>query len=140
MAVLVAYDDSDPARKALKHAFRVHADEEITALYVITPSEYTAAHESGPFVDWDEVVERGEADAEELFEEARRLPEASDVDLRTATVVGHPAPGIVDYAEENDFEHVVLGSHGRTGVSRILLGSVAEQVVRKAPGIVTVVR
>ncbi|MFW6265865.1 MAG: universal stress protein, partial [Halanaeroarchaeum sp.] len=44
------------------------------------------------------------------------------------------------YVEETDVDHVVIGSHGRSGVGRILLGSVAERVVRRSPTPVTVVR
>jgi nucleotide-binding universal stress UspA family protein len=47
---------------------------------------------------------------------------------------------IVTYADENDVDHVVLGSHGRKGLTRVLLGSVAEAVVRRSPVPVTVVR
>lgn len=140
MTVLVAYDDSDPARKAVEYALDRHADEEITLLHVVNPQEYTSTLESGPLVDWDEVVARGEAKAEALFEELGKRHDLADVDVGTETVVGHPARGIVDYAEENGCDHIVLGSHGRTGVTRVLLGSVAERVVRRAPGNVTVVR
>jgi nucleotide-binding universal stress UspA family protein len=50
------------------------------------------------------------------------------------------AAAIVDYAEKEGFEHIVMGSTGRTGVSRVLLGSVASEVVAKAHCPVTVVR
>jgi nucleotide-binding universal stress UspA family protein len=46
----------------------------------------------------------------------------------------------VDYAAEHDIDHIVVGSHGRTGASRILLGSVAETVARRSPVPVTIVR
>jgi nucleotide-binding universal stress UspA family protein len=55
-------------------------------------------------------------------------------------VTDRPARAIVDYAEEHDVAHTVVGSHGRTGVTRVLLGSVAENVMRRAPCPVTVVR
>ena len=51
-----------------------------------------------------------------------------------------PSTAIVKYAEENNFNHIIVGSKGRSGISRILLGSVAEGIVRKAHCIVTVVR
>ena len=50
------------------------------------------------------------------------------------------AATIVDYAEKEGFAHIVIGSTGRTGVSRVLLGSVASEVVAKAHCPVTVVR
>jgi universal stress protein A len=58
---------------------------------------------------------------------------ASQVDVITAIVNGRPAREIVDYATQHDIDLVVMGTHGRTGVSRALLGSVAEAVVRRAP-------
>ena len=53
-------------------------------------------------------------------------------DVRTFVGVGRPASDIVDFAEEHEADLVVVGSHGRTGMKRLLMGSVAEQVVRSA--------
>jgi len=50
----------------------------------------------------------------------------------TATASGRAARHIVDYARRNDIDLIVIGTHGRTGVSRALLGSVAEAVMRRA--------
>lgn len=54
------------------------------------------------------------------------------LDVVTAVVTGLPAREIVAYAERHGAEMIVMGTHGRTGVSRVLLGSVAEAVVRRA--------
>ena len=54
-------------------------------------------------------------------------------DVRVAVEIGHPATGIADYAEAHDIDLVVIPTHGRSGLKRILLGSVAEKVVRRAP-------
>lgn len=56
-----------------------------------------------------------------------------DVPVRTAVESGSPAIQIVRYAARHGIDLIVLGTHGRTGVSRSLLGSVAERVVRTAP-------
>jgi len=64
----------------------------------------------------------------------------SDADLETERTVGDPAREIVDYAEDHEIDQIVMGSHGRTGATRLLLGSVAELVVRRSPVPVTVVR
>jgi nucleotide-binding universal stress UspA family protein len=58
----------------------------------------------------------------------------------TITEVGNPADSIVEYATKNDIDHIIMGSHGRSGLSRIVVGSVAEEVVRKSPVAVTVAR
>jgi nucleotide-binding universal stress UspA family protein len=55
--------------------------------------------------------------------------------LTTDTMVttGRPAHAIVEYAKDGGFDLIVMGTHGRTGLSHVVMGSVAEQVVRKAP-------
>jgi nucleotide-binding universal stress UspA family protein len=53
--------------------------------------------------------------------------------VTTALRFGDPAPAIVEYARDHDIDLIVMGTHGRTGVSRALLGSVTERVVRSAP-------
>ena len=61
------------------------------------------------------------------------------IDTVTAIMTGRPAPAIVEYAMRHDTDMIVMGTHGRTGVSRALLGSVAEAVVRRAPCLVLTV-
>ena len=137
MAVLVAYDGSAPAQKALKHAFDEYADEEIVLLRVVEFADgYT---EASIKAIQDLLGERRETAAEEL-EAALELVDTTDVDFRTEVAAGDPAREVVRYAEEHDIDHILVGSHGRKGVSRALLGSVAERIVRRAPVSVTVVR
>lgn len=56
-----------------------------------------------------------------------------DIAVTTAVEFGSPAARIVDYARRHQIDLIVVGTHGRTGVSRVLLGSVAERVIRTAP-------
>ena len=58
----------------------------------------------------------------------------------TTVLTGKPADSIADYARTERFDLIVMGTHGRTGLSHALLGSVAERVVRKAPCPVLTVR
>jgi universal stress protein A len=53
---------------------------------------------------------------------------------------GEPAPTIVDEADQGDYDLIAMGTHGRTGLSHLLLGSVAEKVVRRASRPVMTVR
>ena len=57
-----------------------------------------------------------------------------------AVLMGEPAHGIADYAQEKKAELIVIPSHGRTGITRLLIGSVAERVVRLAHCPVLVLR
>lgn len=62
-----------------------------------------------------------------------------DIDTVTAVKMGNPYSVILEYADDNDIDLIVMGTHGRTGVERYLIGSVTEKVVRLAgPPVVTV--
>ena len=63
---------------------------------------------------------------------ATHLPECGEVERRVLEQ-GGAAAGICDFAERGDFDLIIMASHGRSGVARMVLGSVAEKVVRHAP-------
>lgn len=138
--VLVPMDGSDQAMAAIEHALSEHADARITALHVIDPARATYGAQAGIPPSSEKWFDAEEARAERLFEEIRELADEVGVEVTTVTEVGQPSRAIVEYAEEHDVDHVVIGSHGRKGLSRVLLGSVAELVVRRSPVPVTVVR
>ncbi|WP_254862977.1 universal stress protein [Halovivax gelatinilyticus] len=139
--VLVALDDSRPAWDALEHAIEYPNVDRLTIAHCLDPSEVLYWSGQGGYADVDG-YERAHADGESLVSDARGHVEAASPDLTVETMVelGRPARTIVDIVGEVDADHVVIGSHGRSGVSRVLLGSVAEAVVRRAPCPVTVVR
>lgn len=137
---LVPIDGSEQSTDALEYALEHFGDSTIVCLNVIDPIEagYTAqASVPGYSREW---FEQAQTSAEHLFEEARELADTYGVDIETATEVGRPSRTIVDYADEHDVDTIVMGSHGREGVSRILLGSVAETVMRRSTVPVTIVR
>ncbi|EMA37354.1 universal stress protein [Halobiforma nitratireducens] len=136
MHVLVPIDDSDPADAALEYALTEFPEADVTALHVIDPYETSVSSWFGG----EEFPERLEEDTAALLADARERADERGVSIDTDTVVGKPAAEIAAYVEEADIDEVVMGSHGRRGSSRVLLGSVAELVVRRAPAPVTVVR
>lgn len=69
---------------------------------------------------------------------ASMFPHGADVD--TAVVVGRAAHTIVEYAKGQGYDLIVMGTHGRTGVTHLFMGSVAERVVRTSPCAVLTVR
>ena len=138
MRVLVAYDGSEPAQKALQHAVTCYPDAEIVLLRVVEAAD--GATGAGVELAREKLKELRDETRTELSEEVEALIDPTKIDLRMETAVGMPAPTIVRFAEEHDVDHVIVGNHGRSGVARVVLGSVAESVVREAPVPVTVVR
>jgi len=138
--VLVPLDGSAQAWTALEHALTEHPDARLTLLTVINPVEAGYSAETAFPSAAEEWYQAATADAEDRFDEAAELAAEHGVSVETALEVGRPSRVIVEYLGESDADLVVMGSHGRKGVSRILLGSVAETVVRRSPVPVTVVR
>lgn len=141
MRILVPYDGSEQADAALEYAVTQHPDDDLVLLHVLDFVEagYRAAPEAALAGYWEEWYEQAESSAEDLLQSAAATIE-TDADVETEVIVGPPANAIVEYIESEDIDAVVIGSHGRDGFSRILLGSVAETVVRRSPVPVTVVR
>jgi len=149
--ILVAVDGSEESTEALRFAAEEWPDAEITALHVINPADSTTGAEGGFPGAVDQWYDSAKGRGERILREATEAVDR-DVDTRlevgrpTATILtvagGDAAVGDEDGAEgtAEPFDHVVLASRGRTGLSRILLGSVAEGVVRRAEVPVTVVR
>jgi len=138
MAILVAYDGSHPAQKALERAIRAADGEEIILLRVIEAAD--GMIEAGWDIVQNRLKEMQEEVTSEISEDIKTRLDTEDVEFRVETVVGKPSREIVAFAEENDVSEIVIGSHGREGVSRVLLGNVAENVVRRSPITVIVVR
>ena len=140
--VLVPVDDSAQSTAALEFACREYPAATITALHVLDPGDFYAATgvEGGAAANYDELQRHHENRAEAVLEEARELAADLGVEIETDHVMGGISRSIVDYADEHDVDHIAIGSHGRTGASRILLGSVAEKVARRSPVPVTIVR
>ncbi|GAB3019551.1 universal stress protein [Natronobiforma cellulositropha] len=138
MHVLVALDDSEPARVAFDYALETFPDADITAVHVVDISG--SVYGEYGHVGADALLEQKREDAAALFDDLLETAPPHDGSITTETAVGSPARELVAYADEHDVDHVVIGSHGRSGVSRVLLGSVAEVVARRAPCPVTIVR
>ena len=140
--VLVPVDDEEHARQGCDLATELFHGERFLLLHVIDPTGAGYNPEPGmPGVteDW---YETAETEAEQLLGRLCTHIKQRDDDatVEQSVEVGQPAQTIVQRVEQGDIDHVVMGSHGRDGISRLLLGSVAEAVVRNSPAPVTVVR
>ncbi|MFW6448745.1 MAG: universal stress protein [Halobacteriota archaeon] len=137
--ILVPIDGSEQSDEALDYAIDSYPDADFTALHVIelgTGDLAAFAGMTGGVPDEESLSEEAKA----LLDDAKARIEGAGATARTDQRRGRPDRAIVQEIEEGDYDLVVLGSHGRSGVSRVLLGSVAEKVVRRSPIPVLVVR
>jgi nucleotide-binding universal stress UspA family protein len=137
--VLVPVDNAPQSDSALEHALDIYPDAIIVLVHVLDPSSWISSDEYGDIFYDDSVEDAKKSTADKLLSEMQETAEASGVTTETERLMGRPAHTIVDYAAENDVDAIVMGSHGRTGIDRIVLGSVAEAVTRRASVPVTIV-
>ncbi|MFC6961372.1 universal stress protein [Halocatena marina] len=137
-SVLIPLDGSEQSDRALAHATETIPTKSVTLMTVIDPSSgfSTGAGTPGAAEVWYESEKKR---VKVRLSNAREQVETAGLEVETVVETGRPAPAIVEYATTHDIDQIVMGSHGRKGVSRLLLGSVAEAVVRRSPVPVTVV-
>lgn len=138
--ILVAYDQSPQAEAALDHALERYPEADVTVIHVTDPGEWLYPDELGGGYYAEGAFEAAKESADELLEKAEVAAEAAGREVTTVSEVGAVATTVVEYAEDNDIDHIVIGSHGRRGLSRFLLGSVAESVARRSPVSITMIR
>lgn len=129
--VLVPTDGSDTAELAADHALAL-ADAFGATVHVLGVVDLEG--DAGPFDAGginEEYLDRLQSDAEADVESV--ADRAGDRPVETAVVEGTPADAIVDYVDREGIDLVVMGTHGRTGVSRLVTGSTSAQVVRESP-------
>lgn len=138
--VLAALDFSEPSRVALDAAARMCAASgaELVLAHVWQPTLYSYGMPAFPVA----VVEGTVEQVERRLGEARKAAEALGAKhVTTRALSGAPWHELVELLRhDRSFDLAVLGTHGHTGLEHVLLGSVAEKVVRHAPCAVLVVR
>ncbi|HEU5163526.1 MAG TPA: universal stress protein [Thermoanaerobaculia bacterium] len=130
--ILVPTDFSELARRAVRHAGSIaqHAGAEVTVLYADTfmpPPHFTADQ----IPDLLRGIEQSKAAAKDLLNRCVAETLGSSAAWRTVVVEREPVEAILSTAEELDADLLVMGTHGRSGVDRLMLGSVTEKVLHR---------
>jgi len=139
--ILLPYDFSTYSESVLQVAADLcrRYDAAVTVLHVWQP-EAIEIPEDFP-VNTDQKLELYRQHLTTRLEAARTwLQDAGVLQVDISLVMGVPASEIVRIAHEGQYDFIVMGTHGRTGLAHVLLGSVAEAVIRRAPSAVVTVR
>ena len=138
--ILVPSDFSDCSEEALRYGLELarRFDAQLHLLHVVQDPVAQPWAAEGFSVPLFEVVEQWQKQAEERLKAS--VPAADRGRVTIASVVATPYAEILDYAASHAVDLIVMGTHGRGGVTHMLLGSIAERVVRRAPCPVLTVR
>lgn len=129
-AILLPTDGSVGMASAIRHCFRQAGQHDATvhALYVVDLRAYVVLPENTR----RQVKQLLAAEGERALETLASSAEAEGIDLVTAVREGIPHEEIVEYVDDHGIDLIVMGTHGRSGERHRVVGSVAEEVVRRA--------
>ena len=140
--ILVPVDGSPTAALAIDKAIALAKafDSAVTAIYVIDPYPFTGVGTDYAYGQ-AQYLTAATAEANEAIKGAKQTFEAAGVAVKTTLIEGHAVyKGILETAESSGADLIVMGSHGRRGIEKWVLGSVAQRVLSHAHVPVLVVR
>jgi len=126
--MLVGYDGSPQSEKAVEVAFSLAdcIDSTVLIFAVARPPEPATS------VELEAVLDDAREHYEEGFKKILEKARAHDLNVKTDMAVGHPGEQIIHRAEADKIDLIIVGRRGRSMISRMMLGSVSERVLRYA--------
>ena len=138
--ILIATDGSETANEAAAFGIEMVgcSGAKIYAVYVIDTTPYRS-------VPLDQIWSKDTLDeferaGHEATSYIEKIARAAGVEVESRVLKGHPAEKIISFAEDNNIDMIIVGSLGKGGYERLVLGSVSEKIVRHAKVPVLVVR
>lgn len=134
--ILLPTDGSEGTNRAVRQAIGLAAETgaELHVLFVVEDMPYA------PEMMDDQVEMRLREIGQEAVENIRERADEAGVDVESVVEDGTPHQTILNYADSEDADLIVMGTHGRSGLDRYLLGSVTERIVRSSEVPVLTVR
>jgi nucleotide-binding universal stress UspA family protein len=138
--ILIPTDGSESATAALDHGIAIaeRSDATAHALSVVDINAVAGAYDAGPGIP--HLLESLEEGCEQAVAAVEDECENRDVDIVTDVVQGTPYRAIREYVDDEGIDLITMGTHGRTGLERYLIGSVTERTVRTSDVPVLTVR
>ena len=134
-SILVPVDYSEPSQRALELALTLDAGADVTVVHAWDRPAYVGdqvvAHPDGSRRSLSELIrENAERDMTEFL---ARVRNPTGKTFKHHLITGEPVTAIIEEASQPGYDVMVVGTHGRTGMTKLLLGSVTEKLIRLSP-------
>ena len=139
LRIMIAVDGSEPSLDAVRHGVRL-VRQGLQATLVLAHVQQEATFYELATQDPDLIARASVSAGRHLMEPAVALIEAAGVRYETEVGLGETAATLVDMAERNGCDMIIIGALGQGGVRRTLIGSVSREVARLSPVPVTIVK
>lgn len=137
--ILIATDGSNYSAKTVEHGIEIAKmlGSRVFTIYVVD----TGAFASIPMdMAWENIYEMLRSEGEKATNFVKEKGREEDIDVECIIIDGHPAEEIVNFSENNSIDLIIMGTLGKSGLDRFLLGSIAEKVLRNAKVPVIIIR
>lgn len=134
LKILVPVDFSDCAREGARYAsvFAAKVGADLLLMHVVQPPDYMAAEGTAADPNWPTLLQKAMLDANDRMDEMVNFLSLVNISADTEVVVGSPVEKLAEETRHSDIDMVITSTHGYTGLRQVLVGSVAEQLVRSA--------
>lgn len=141
MKILIAVDGSDLALRAVEYAIRlVSESKQVPQLMLLNTQWNVATGNVKLFIDQETINDYYREQGMLALQNARAALDAAKLPYQYHISIGRPAEAIVQYANENAVDMIVIGAHGQENLSNLLLGSVTSKVAQLSKVPVTIAR
>jgi nucleotide-binding universal stress UspA family protein len=137
-SIVIATDGSENTQRAISYGINLAklSGATVHALHVVDTSSVTQSWTAGKET-MNEILRE---DGLKATFKVKKCGETLGIEVKEVLLEGHPSSEIIKFAENNGIDLIVMGTLGKTGIDRFLMGSVAEKVVRQSKVPVLVVR
>lgn len=137
-SIVIATDGSKNTQKAISYGIKIAklSEAKVYALHVIDIYSLSKSWTAG----WETMYDVLKKEGQKATSKVKECGKALGIEVKEVLLEGHPGMEIIDFAEKNNIDLIVMGTLGKTGLDRFLMGSVAENVVRNSKVPVLVVR
>lgn len=138
--ILVPVDGSQHSVRALSVVLGRLSHEKESEIHLLNVQLPVDSGHARMFVSEEALHDYHQAEGVSSLEEAGKILDDAHVAYARHILVGHISETIVRFAQEKGFDEIVMGTHGRTGLTHLLLGSIASEIVKKSQLPVTLVK
>lgn len=137
--IVIATDGSENTQRAISYGIELAklSGATVHALHVVDISSTVSNNWT---VGKKTISEMMKSEGENILSEVKKIGKDSGVEVKEVLLEGHPVKEIIYFAKNNNIDLIVMGTLGKSGLDRLLIGSVAEKVVRGSKVPVMVVR
>lgn len=129
--VLFPTDGSEAASEAASHAIDL-ADKHDADMHILYVVDHERVSQMAPKLGSDHIKGTLQEEGERITDEVADAASSAGLDTVVSIREGAPGETITNYADDIDADSIVMGTNGRTGMDRLLMGSVAERVIQNS--------